>query len=92
MHDKHRDVVFGRRGIYVVIFFIWVVGFASISPDAFGVTGKYTWTSTVYGCDVSYSNHTHYSMATAVMGRGEEDSSLVYETKNSYNWPTEGAV
>jgi len=69
MHDKHRDVVFGRRGIYVVIFFIWVVGFASISPDVFGVTGEYTWTSTVYGCDVSYSNHTQDSMATAVMGR-----------------------
>ena len=71
MHDKHRDVVFGRRGIYVVIFFIWVVGFISISPDVFGVTGVYSWTNTMYGCDVSYTNQTTNNMATAVTGRGE---------------------
>lgn len=69
MHDKHRDVVFGRRGIYVVIFFIWVVGFISISPDVFGVTGVYRWTNTMYGCDVSYTNQTHNNMATALTGR-----------------------
>eukprot|EP00092_Neocalanus_flemingeri_P064497 GFUD01078283.1.p1 GENE.GFUD01078283.1~~GFUD01078283.1.p1 ORF type:complete len:322 (-),score=45.08 GFUD01078283.1:442-1407(-) len=67
-HSKHKDPVFGNRGVYFVILFIWIWSFAAISCDVFGVTGVYKWTNTMYGCDVTYTDHTSYGMIVNILG------------------------
>ena len=66
-HSEHNDWIFGNRGIYFVILFIWVWSFIAISGDVFGVTGVYEWTNTIYGCDVSNYNHKSYGMITNIL-------------------------
>ena len=66
-HDKHDDWIFGNRGIYFIILFIWIWSFVVISGDVFGVTSVYKWkhTDTIYGCKVTnnkYTNHTSYGI------------------------------
>ena len=63
-HGQHGDIVFGDRGVYVVIFFIWVLSFVVIISDVWSITGVYKWTNTMYGCDVIYIDHTSYGMVT----------------------------
>ena len=59
-HAQHNDIVFGNRGIYFVILFIWLWSFLVISPDAFNITSVFQWSNTIYGCDATYSFHTSY--------------------------------
>ena len=67
-HGQHGDIVFGDRGVYVVIFFIWVLSFVAIASDVCSITGVYKWTNTMYGCDVSYIDHTSYGMVANILG------------------------
>ena len=66
-HGRHNDLVFGNRGVYFVILFIWIWSFAAISFEAFSLTGVYEWSNTMYGCDVVYSNHTSYGMIANIV-------------------------
>ena len=59
-HAQHNDIVFGNRGIYFVILFIWLWSFLVISPDAFSITSVFKWSNNIYGCDFTYSVHTSY--------------------------------
>ena len=65
-HAEHNDIVFGNRGIYFVILFIWLWSFLVISFDAFNLTSVFQWSNTIYGCDVTYSDHTSYGMITNI--------------------------
>ena len=66
-HAQHNDIVFGNRGIYFVILFIWLWSFLAISFDAFSITSVFQWSNTIYGCDVTYSSHTSYGMITNIV-------------------------
>ena len=68
-HGKHRDPVFGNRGIYVVIIFIWIWSLVVIIGDVVGITGVYKFTNTIYGCNVAYdTNNTSYGMIVNILG------------------------
>ena len=54
-HDQHNDIVFGNRGIYLVILFIWLWSFLAISFDDFNLKSTFRWSNTIYGCDATYS-------------------------------------
>jgi len=66
-HSQHNDLVFGSRGIYFTIIFIWIWSFLTIVPDAFSLTSKYKWTNTIYGCDVTYTDHISYGMIVNIV-------------------------
>lgn len=65
-HSQHNDLLFGPRGVYCTIIFIWIWSFIAIAPDAFSVTGTYEWTNTMYGCNVSYTDHNHISYGMVI--------------------------
>ena len=62
-HGRHNDLVFGNKGVYFVILFIWIWSFAPIQVDAL----PFKWSNTMYGCDVVYDGHTSYGRTTNIV-------------------------
>jgi len=56
-HDEH-DLIFGGKRVYLVCIGIWVTSFVVLLHPILGITERFGWTASAYGCDTINTTNT----------------------------------